>query len=546
MNRIKFRLAAKTDVGLVRQNNEDNFQASSDLSIEPMRWVNNEICSLGEKGTLLVVADGMGGMNAGEVASELAIETVRNAFSPQNITSEVMNNRFSIEKFMNSVIVEADKRIKSEAKSHPESRGMGTTIVIGWLLEGKLYVSWCGDSRAYVYNPQVGLHQITKDHSYVQSLVDKGAITREDAFDFPDSNIITRCLSDSPTKAKPESLLQPYDVCDNDIIMLCTDGLSGMIRDNEIEEIMRQNEHNLDLCSDALIQAACDAEGSDNITICMCQILQGAGVNNPKVFEAFDKRLAGPSQNSEKIKDIITTKITANGNNRNKIIFFVVILFLLIAVALGYAYRKGVFGPNTDSTTDGNINVEKSEQVVTQTIPATNGTHFIIERGEGYPQVGDRAYPDGKYELDAQTTVVIKDSTIVSIYANEIRIEDETENDKVGSGVNSKDTGDKGKDSKLRGSKGLGIFDDLPKSVEKTEGSPAQRDDAGNDEDVLTPVQNNKSVNIVHEVKPDETLFSIGKMYGITADDIKKMNPSLSGDKIKPGDKLNIRYIKVR
>ena len=70
--------------------------------------------------------------------------------------------------------------------------------------------------------------------------------------------------------------------------------------------------------------------------------------------------------------------------------------------------------------------------------------------------------------------------------------------------------------------------------------------DAGNDEDVLTPVQNNKSVNIVHEVKPDETLFSIGKMYGITADDIKKMNPSLSGDKIKPGDKLNIRYIKVR
>ena len=112
--------------------------------------------------------------------------------------------------------------------------------------------------------------------------------------------------------------------------------------------------------------------------------------------------------------------------------------------------------------------------------------------------------------------------------------------------MSAKDVVEKGKDSQLKGSKGGGIFDDLPKSGEKTEGSPAQRADAGNDEDVLTPVQNNKSVNIVHEVKPDETLFSIGKMYGITADDIKKMNPSLSGDKIKPGDKLNIRYIKVR
>lgn len=545
MNSIKLRIAAKTDVGLVRDNNEDNFQASSDLSIEPMRWVNNEICSLGEKGALLVVADGMGGMNAGEVASELAIETVRSAFRPQNLTEEVMKNRFSIEKFMNSVIVDADKRIKAEAKSHPESRGMGTTIVIAWLLNGKLYVSWCGDSRAYIYNPQAGLHQITKDHSYVQSLIDKGSISKEDAFDYPESNIITRCLSDSPTKAKPESLLQPYDVCDNDVIMLCTDGLSGMIRDIEIEGVIRKNEHDMDICSDVLIRAACDAEGSDNITICMCQILQGAGICNPKVFEAFDKRLEGPSHNSEKITDIISTKITKNGNCWNKILFLGVILFLLIAIVLGYAYKKGMFGSKTNSTADVNINVQKSEKVVTQTIPTINGTHFIIERGEGNPQVGDRAYPDGKYKLDAQTTVVIKDSTIVSININETEKKDEIKEEKVGSGVSSKDVGEKGKKSQSKESKG-GFFDDFPKSGEKTEGSPAQKDDSGSDGEVLTPVHDTKYVNKVHEVKTDETLFSIGKMYGITADDIMKMNPSLSGDKIKPGDKLKIRYIKVR
>ena len=223
MSTIKFRLAAKTDMGLVRTNNEDNFQAAADLSSGQMRWVNNEICSLGEKGALLVVADGMGGMNAGEVASELAIETVREYFSLENLTPEVTRNRFSIEKYMKEVIVAADARIKAEAKERPETRGMGTTIVIGWILEGQLYVSWCGDSRAYIYNPVAGLHQITKDHSYVQGLVDKGVISREDAFEYPDSNIITRSLCDGGAKAKPESLLKPYELCDNDIVLLCTD-----------------------------------------------------------------------------------------------------------------------------------------------------------------------------------------------------------------------------------------------------------------------------------------------------------------------------------
>lgn len=226
MSPIKIRIAAKTDVGLERTNNEDNFQVASDLSSGQMRWVNNEICSLGDKGTLLVVADGMGGMNAGEVASELAINAVREAFSSDKLTADVMKNRFSIEKFMNTVIINADADIKAYARKNPESRGMGTTIVIAWLLDNKLYVSWCGDSRAYVYNPQAGLHQISKDHSFVQSLVDKGAIDQEDAFDYPDSNIVTRSLGDSSTKAKPESLLKPYELCDNDIILLCTDGLS--------------------------------------------------------------------------------------------------------------------------------------------------------------------------------------------------------------------------------------------------------------------------------------------------------------------------------
>lgn len=477
MNSIKLRIAAKTDVGLVRDNNEDNFQASSDLSIEPMRWVNNEICSLGEKGALLVVADGMGGMNAGEVASELAIETVRSAFRPQNLTEEVMKNRFSIEKFMNSVIVDADQRIKAEAKSHSESRGMGTTIVIAWLLNGKLYVSWCGDSRAYIYNPQAGLHQISKDHSYVQSLIDKGSISKEDAFDYPESNIITRCLSDSPTKAKPESLLQPYDVCDNDIIMLCTDGLSGMIRDIEIEDIIRKNEHDMDICSDVLIQAACDAEGADNITICLCQILQGGNVCNPKVFEAYDKRISGPDQKTSRISDIISTKITENGKKWYKIIFCAIVALLAFAVFLGILFKKGqFFDYNTTNKTD-STEVVTSETLSTQTIVATDGRHFVVVREEGDPQVGDRAYPDGTYTLDPKTTVEIKDSIVVSINTKD-DVKDQISEEKIGS-EESKNQNKKDKTEKRRD----GIFDDYPRDGD---GQKVMPKDDGNTDGELT------------------------------------------------------------
>lgn len=543
MNSIKFRIAAKTDVGLVRENNEDNFQASSDLSIEPMRWVNNEICSLGDKGALLVVADGMGGMNAGEVASKIAIETVRSAFCTKNLTTEVMKNRFSIEKFMNSVIVEADKQIKLEAKSHPESRGMGTTIVIGWLLDGKLYLSWCGDSRAYIYNPQVGLHQISKDHSYVQSLVDKGAISKEDAFDYPESNIITRCLSDSSTKAKPESLLQPYSICDNDIIMLCTDGLSGMIRDNEIESIIRKNEHDMDTCSDLLIRAACDAEGADNITICMCQILQGAGACNPQVFEAFDKRLEGPGYKSGKISEIISTKITRNGGFWYKLILAVTLMLVITAIAVGIAYKQGMFLKGNTVAQKDSTEIAKERSIATQTIVATNGSHFILERGEGNPQLGDRAYPDGLYVLDDKSTITIKDSVVTSIEDKDEYITDK-ESEKIGSEVSDKEK----VKSKNKGKKDGSIFDGYKTNEEK----PATTIDGGGEEQIpvgeddLNLVRKPQYVDIIHEVKIDETLFSIGKFYNISVDDIKRLNPSIKGNNIKPGDRLKIRFIKIK
>ena len=272
MAKISFKITAMTDVGLVRTNNEDNFVAITDLSVPGSTWKSDEICQLGELGALLVVADGMGGMNAGEVASEIAISTVKEIFS-ENITEKVLSSGKSIVAFMNDAIATADKRIKSEGKKRPETKGMGTTIVIAWLYKGLLYVSWCGDSRAYVYNAESGLVQITKDHSYVQELVDKGVIRPDEAFDFPESNVITRCLSHSSLKAEPDNIPEPYQVAAGDIILLCTDGLSGMIRDNAIASIIADNLNSMGNCASALIDAAKAAGGTDNITVDLCQIL---------------------------------------------------------------------------------------------------------------------------------------------------------------------------------------------------------------------------------------------------------------------------------
>lgn len=326
MSNIKFKIAAKTHVGCVRANNEDNLQAASDLTTAPMKWVNNQECDLGNKGALLIVADGMGGMNAGEVASEIAINTVKEYFAPKNITDEVLSSKVSIESFMKKSIVEADKRIKQAASANPGHKGMGTTIVIAWILEDKLYVAWCGDSRAYIYNRANGLRQISKDHSYVQQLVDQRKINPEDAFDYPDSNIITRCLCDGNQKARPDTLAEPITLCNNDIVLLCTDGLCGMIRDHEIAQVISEQEDDMSCCADDLINAACEASGQDNITIALCKILSGCA-------ESKKERRGNKLSN--------TIAIGSKTNSTNGVIRFakkIAFSFLLLPVGFGAGY----------------------------------------------------------------------------------------------------------------------------------------------------------------------------------------------------------------
>lgn len=273
MGNIEFRMAALTNVGRVRTNNEDNFLVDSDLSDDKCFFTQNEQKDLGKKGALLVVADGMGGMNAGEVASRLAVETIQEYFSAERLTEDVIQNRQSIERYMKMTIVAADKAIKERSKKDEKTTGMGTTVVIAWLLKDRVYVAWCGDSRAYAWHPQMGLRQLSKDHSYVQELVDSGKLDEENAFDHPDSNIITRSLGDPRKVAEPD--FREEELYQGEVILLCSDGLCGMIRDREMEVVLRENPEDMKLCGEALIAAALQAGGHDNVTVTLCRVVVG-------------------------------------------------------------------------------------------------------------------------------------------------------------------------------------------------------------------------------------------------------------------------------
>ena len=271
MSEVKIKLAAGTNVGLVRQNNEDNLVVSSDLSAS--EWLIPQAgphADLGEFGALLVVADGMGGANAGEVASAIAVETIQQQFSP-DVLREAVSDDKSAQEFMKAVVKQADLNIVQRSKEDPSTLGMGTTIVIAWILGDKAYICWCGDSRCYVLNKHNGLVQLSKDHSYVQGLVDKGELDPELMHDHPLSHVITRCLGDGDHGAKPETLV--YQLHNGDVIMLCSDGLCGMCRDQQISDVMTNHHEDPVECKNELISAALSAGGYDNVTVAIASIV---------------------------------------------------------------------------------------------------------------------------------------------------------------------------------------------------------------------------------------------------------------------------------
>jgi protein phosphatase len=248
---MKFEAAARTDVGLKRMGNEDSYLLTP------------------EQG-LFAVCDGMGGYLAGEVASKLACEEIRQFFETapaDDDTTWPFKKQEGLSTEANRLVVAAkvaNQAVHQRSVSDPDCRGMGTTFV-GLLMGAadRAVVAHAGDSRAYVFRGGA-LQRLTQDHSLVEELARLGRITEEQARNSPARNVILRALGQQPLV---DIEVHEHEAKPGDVFMLCSDGLCGMIEEPEMEEALQANAGDLEKAAEALIERANAAGGLDNITV---------------------------------------------------------------------------------------------------------------------------------------------------------------------------------------------------------------------------------------------------------------------------------------
>ena len=249
-------IASCTDPGMVRAHNEDS------------------IASDGEKG-LVVLADGMGGYNAGEVASGMAttviITELQQLLEKQALyETDASSGQLTAHRLLHEQIAKANTSIYQAAQSQPQYAGMGTTLVVALFYDNKMTVAHIGDSRLYRMRGDE-LRQITKDHSLLQEQIDSGVITPQQARQSQNKNLVTRALGIDPL-VEPE--IHDHDTQPGDIYLLCSDGLCDMVGDEDIGLALQTLSSNLKLCAQHLVQTANDNGGRDNISVILVRVLR--------------------------------------------------------------------------------------------------------------------------------------------------------------------------------------------------------------------------------------------------------------------------------
>jgi PPM family protein phosphatase len=272
---IRISVFGKTDVGQSRDHNEDSFLVA-DLSTNKAS-LKPEVREheLGPRGSLFVVADGMGGAAAGEVASEMAIKKIYGHMS----TAWLEDDDCSADRFayrLRESVEEANSEIHQYAKERPEVRGMGTTTTAVGIIGADIYLSQVGDSRAYLVRTSETI-QLTKDQSLMQRLIDAGEITEEEAEQSERKNIILQALGPEPSVRVD---LTHQHARKGDAIVICSDGLSGLVATDEIGPVVN-SEPDLTAACSRLIDLANERGGPDNITAIIVR-LSGEGLEEPK------------------------------------------------------------------------------------------------------------------------------------------------------------------------------------------------------------------------------------------------------------------------
>src|SRR4051812_1954641 len=247
-------IATCTDPGMVRSHNEDSIAAD-------------------QANGLVVLADGMGGYNAGEVASGMATTVIVTEMrqilaSARPYELDQKNNQEIAARMVREQVLKANSSIYQAAQSQPQYAGMGTTLVVALFYDNKLAVAHIGDSRLYRMRSEQ-LTQVTKDHSLLQEQIDSGLITKEQARQSANKNLVTRALGIDPT-VEPE--IHEYETQVGDIYLLCSDGLCDMVTDEDIGMALQTLGGNLGLCAQHLVQTANDNGGRDNVSVILVRV----------------------------------------------------------------------------------------------------------------------------------------------------------------------------------------------------------------------------------------------------------------------------------
>jgi protein phosphatase len=249
-------IATCTDPGMVRSHNEDSVAADASIGVA-------------------VLADGMGGYNAGEVASGMATTVLTTELQQLLASGEarMINGdagREHAESILRSEIAKANTSIYQAAQSQPQYAGMGTTLVVALFYDNRVTIAHIGDSRVYCLRGDE-LSQITKDHSLLQEQIDSGMITPEQARFSQNKNLVTRALGIDPTV---DAEIREYETRPGDLWLLCSDGLNDMVSDDDIGMTLQALSGNLKLAAQQLVQMANDNGGRDNISVVLVRVVR--------------------------------------------------------------------------------------------------------------------------------------------------------------------------------------------------------------------------------------------------------------------------------
>jgi PPM family protein phosphatase len=258
---LRLSIAARSDVGRVRALNEDTLYAGEFASTD------------GVLGTLLLVADGMGGHQYGEVAAALARDGLKQALTAA-LSAVVPADDAGWHELLRQGVAAANRHVYAQAQASPGHHGMGTTLTVAVIIDGRAHLAHVGDSRAYLINPQ-GLAgegrtwiQLTTDHSLVARLVDIGQLTPAQARDHPQRNVVYRSLGSDPS-VEVDTLSQA--LAPGDLLLLCSDGLVSHVEDDELARVSLA-ERSADRACERLVALANERGGSDNISVVIARI----------------------------------------------------------------------------------------------------------------------------------------------------------------------------------------------------------------------------------------------------------------------------------